>query len=377
MRFNIDSKSFAKCVSLARRIKDETIQVVTKGDRVFFTAVSQSGSVQSSAQCDVQEEGGTYIEAAILSRIGGVLGGTLAVNLQDPRLLLESEGNEYKIPCRACAPKVLPKARKPQLKIDAAEFGRAIKTCGPHATQATSRATLQGICLDINDNGLDVVGTDGRKMAHYVVEAKVPKAWEQIILHPSALPFVNDFTGEVTLCPAGGMLLMASPGLRVYAGVIDGRYPKWAAIYENSKPDFHVDIELDQFQTGLARAAVVGTLGTEYGVSDIWFRFKKDSKVLSLYSQQEGAETSIEIPLVNPCPGDTEMRLNATFISHHMRSFESGDVVQFHTSGNDHAAIFKSTDRPSTFFLMPIEDAAPRQSKEATNERKTRAKRTR
>ena len=169
------------------------------------------------------------------------------------------------------------------------------------ATDAeSSRYALGGVLLEISDDQMTAVGTDGRRLAtmHGAVKAigKPLPSGNATIVPSRAMSLIekliSDDEAPIQFAPRANDLLLRDKENVFYTRLVEGRFPNWRDVVPDRTDSNRIDIPVGPMYSALRQAAIVSSEESR-GVD---FTFNNGTLVLSNTTAEVG-QSRIEMPV--------------------------------------------------------------------------------
>jgi DNA polymerase-3 subunit beta len=169
------------------------------------------------------------------------------------------------------------------------------------ATDAeSSRYALGGVLLEMEDNSVIAVGTDGRRLArmegtgeavggHQTTGTSTIVPTRAIQLMERAL---DDKDETVDVAARANDLLLRTPRAVIYSRLVEGRYPNWRQVFPQRENAIQLDMTVGPLFAALRQAAIV----TDHESRGIDFTFA-DGTLKMEASTAEIGESQVELPI--------------------------------------------------------------------------------
>ena len=241
------------------------------------------------------------------------------------------------------------------LPFNGAELKQALRAVNSHQAQGDVRSYLNGTHMHFSRRGLEVVATDGHRLAY------IPLAYEWTADDEHSLVIARDRAANlIHLLPDDDITLdlyplrlsvdLPSVGLHYHAKLIDGRYPDYHRVIPKNYTDA-IEIDRDALLAAVRRVGALGGKSTA-GV----FYVTGGTITLSLKDTQEG---SVEETLdCTPVEGAMDLRigLSLPYLADVLKAI---DTPSIHLRARDpESAILihpaPKSDMPDHYVIMPM-----------------------
>jgi len=224
------------------------------------------------------------------------------------------------------------------------------------ATDAeSSRYALSGVLLEVADDCLTAVGTDGRRLAK--MEAKItrhgnPEAAGTATIVPSRSMQLIERTlpsGDevVQIAPRENDLLVKHANGIFYTRLVEGRFPKWREVLPKRTDSIRIDLPVGPMFSALRQAAIVASEESR-GVD---FTFKDGSLVLSNNTAEVG-QSRIELP-VSYDKEELTITLDHRYVADFLKVLQADKSFTFDVEDGEQAA-YCQTDDSYGYVIMPL-----------------------
>lgn len=219
--------------------------------------------------------------------------------------------------------------------------------------QQDVRYFLNGLLLEINDDVLRVVATDGHRLA--MASEKLPGKVnaEQVIVPRKAvlelMRLLQDTDEPVALYVGSHHIRAVLPEMTFTSKLLDGRYPDYKRVIPSVGSNV-MNVQKDRFKQALSRTAILSNekyRGVRLNFTDQMLKLAANNP------EQEEAEDEIEIKY----KGDQfEIGFNVGYLLDVLGAIEGDDVQLSLTNANSSALIHDGKDgqQDSVYVVMPI-----------------------
>jgi DNA polymerase-3 subunit beta len=238
------------------------------------------------------------------------------------------------------------------------------------ATDAeSSRYALGGILLELDDEKLTAVATDGRRLAKMEGPISVngtPATADSMTIVPArSMQLIErtltDPEAEVHLAAHGNDFVVRCPTATISSRLVEGRFPRWRDVLPNRPDAVTMDMSVGPLHSAIRQAAIV-TSTESRGVD---FAFGHGSLVLSGVTADVG-ESRVDLPI--PYDGDEiVLCLDHRFVSDFLKVLDPEKTFTLNVVDSDSAALCE-TDDGYGYVIMPLaRDRASQTSERATS----------
>ncbi len=169
------------------------------------------------------------------------------------------------------------------------------------ATDAeSSRFALGGVLLEMEDDHVTAVGTDGRRLARMEGNAEAVGGHQttgtSTIVPTRAIQLIeralNEKDETVDVAARSNDLLVRTPNAVIYSRLVEGRYPNWRQVFPKRERAIQLDMTVGPLFAALRQAAIV----TDAESRGVDFTFADGTLKLDASTAQIG-ESHIDLPI--------------------------------------------------------------------------------
>ena len=215
------------------------------------------------------------------------------------------------------------------------------------------RYYLNGVLLEISENKLRAIATDGHRLAQSDVDIELsPSESRQLIVPRKAITEIGRFIDgdeeqEITVEMSKNHLKLSKGETVLITKLIDGKFPEFKGVLE-TKLETCVVVDRAQFIETLNRASVL-TTDRFKGVKIVL-----ESGVMRITANNPEQEEAVEEMEVEYSGDHMETGYNISYLIDAAR-VASGEKLELHLQGNDGICILKQPDdERSTWLVMPM-----------------------
>lgn len=220
-------------------------------------------SFQEVLIADVDTPGVVCVAAKKLLDITKELNGLLNVDYNGKSLRIKSGRSNITVPCFPvddfpAMPVVSPNVVLP---IEAATLRSMMASTLYAVASGTQKFTLQGLCLNIEGNKLDMVGSDSHRMAVDTIETTLdmPARFRAIApkLAMLTLSKLMPEDGRIVLTIDDNHMLASWDSASFYSSLMSGMYPEYARLCTLDLP-FRIECKRHELLSAVRRVAAMG-----------------------------------------------------------------------------------------------------------------------
>lgn len=365
MKIKIDRESFFKVFQLASAVapnrspKEILMNVkLEAGKESFLTATDTEVGVRLAVPNVTVESAGAVILP--VGRMNLILRetncDTLDIEVDGTKIKISGPNSKFEL--QGQNPDEFPEVNrfdsKSYYEVDAKVLKELIRRTLFATESESSRYALGGVKLEMEDDTMIAVGTDGRRLAK--MEGKmtsvgnptnngstiVPSKSMQLI--ERMLP--NDET-PIKVAAQANDLLIEEPGGVFYTRLVEGRYPPWRDVLPKRDKTNLIEMVAGPLLGAIRQAAIVASEESR----GIDFTFEKGTLRLNSSTAEVG-QSNIEIPV--PYDGEElTITLDNRFVADFLKVLEPDQVFTFDIE-NGEAAAYCSTADKYGYVIMPL-----------------------
>jgi DNA polymerase-3 subunit beta len=292
--------------------------------------------------------------------------GSILRTSDDEELYIEADGDqlvvrgrnaEFKLPGEDpdLYPEVPDFAATSYHEVAAADLRKLIRRTMFATDVESTRYALGGVLVELSDEAITMVGTDGRRLARMTAPAEAQNG----ATPPSGSPVVpvkalkliernlDDEDAPVHLAIQSGVaVFVRTERAIIYSRLVEGRFPRYQDVFP-AEVEVKIPLEAGPLRLAVEQASIV-TSEESRGVD---FRF--GGGVLKLASQAADVGSShVELP-INYDGKAVEITFDPRYLSDALKTLEDTDAITAELIDSKNAAVFKTDDR-YTYVVMPL-----------------------
>ena len=303
---------------------------------------------------ETEEEGGIVVPG---DPLGGIVGESrderLVLHVEDTSLVVEGRASKFRLigVSEEEFPKIPGFPEEKSLEVEGAILGEMIdKTIFAVATEK-QRYALDGVLLNARQDSthLEMVGTDGRRMALIRRKANGPSPFTALMIIPvkalrQAQKMITDEEVVRIFAQQRQILLRSEAGVLV-AQLVEGRFPKYREVIPTDC-DKHLEVAADEFANGLRQAAVVAARDARA----VCLRVSGKSMVIES-SNPEAGQAHVELA-VKYEGAPIEIRFNPDFLLDGIKAM-GDETIRLEMKDPDSTAIMRGSG-DYMYLVMPV-----------------------
>ncbi len=326
--------------------------------KLKLSATDLDISISATVECNVLKKGSVALPARILFEI--------IRELPEAEVSFEAVGNrvEMKIPngsykIAAISPEDFPKLpavnTKKEIRIDGADLVRMVRKTTFACSSDETRPALNGVLWQTKGDKMQMVATDGHRLAKMAVgNTKLKGMNEDVIIPPKVLNLIPKFLdggqGDVGIIFGDNNIIFNLGDVILTSRLIEGPYPNFEQVIPTSS-DKKLTVSKEDLASAVRRVSILSNALTH----QVRFSLRKGSLTLATSNADVGGEGREVLDC--DFQGDPlELGYNATYITDILSRTDSAEVI-FELSTPVAAGIVYSPDVPKDDFLclvMPL-----------------------
>ncbi len=324
-------------------------------DKLKISATDLEVSITATFDCTVVKKGITVLPARILFDIIKELPESeITFEGTASRVEIKVPNGSYKIAC--ASPDDFPKLpvinTKKQIKIPGDVLVSMIKKTTFACSSDETRPALNGVLWSTKGDMMNMVATDGHRLAKVSVEnSKLKGVSEDIIIPPKVLNLIPKFIGEsddeIGIIFGENNIIFNLEDIILTSRLIEGPYPNFEQVIP-AESDKRMVISRDDLNGAVRRVSILSNSLTH----QVKFAIKNNAVTISTTNADVGGEGKESVSCDFTGDG-IELGYNATYIMDILGKMESDEVV-FELSNPVSAGVIYSPDIPKEQFLCLI-----------------------
>jgi len=316
-------------------------------------------SIVTSLPANVTKKGGITIPAKTLTDIiRESPESQIEFNSTENRLEIKINQGVYKLPILPVDefPKLPTVNLSKEIKISGADLCRTIRRTLFAVSTDETRPALNGVLWQTKGENIQMVATDGHRLAKYSkANKKLKGLYEDVIIPPKILNLlirlIGDQDKEIGVVFEENSLIFNLGDTVLSTRLIEGPYPNFDQVIPKDN-DKKLIVDKNLLATTVKRVSILSNLLTH----QIKFSLRKDNLELSSANFDMGGEAKEKIPCEYKNE-DMDIGYNALYIQDILKQIE-GDEVIFELSSPVSAGIVYSTqkkeDEDYLYLIMPL-----------------------
>ena len=282
---------------------------------------------------------------------------TLSIESTGGKISVRGQRSEFNLPSENPDefPSVLGFDEQKYHEMPARFFREVIRRTVFATDNESSRYALGGVLVELAENGLTAVATDGRRLARQEGPAQsvgghvsgdtmtiIPTRTMQLIDRALA-----DNEENIQLAARDNDILVKSGSATIYSRLVEGRYPKWRDVFPRREGMAKIDLTVGPFHAAVRQAMIV-TSEERRGVD---FTFGSGKVLLAGHGAELG-ESHVELPVAYD-GADISITLDPRFMSDFLKVLSPEQTFSMELRDADSAALC-TTEDGYAYVIMPL-----------------------
>ncbi len=237
------------------------------------------------------------------------------------------------------------------LKISQVALKKLLKQVEFAMAQQDIRYYLNGLLLEVNENKLNIVGTDGHRLSFTSTTLNQSYEKTEVILPRKTvvelIKLLNDSENEVNIELSAGQVNFAFDEIRLISKVIDGKFPDYHRVIPIGHQNTFSVNRLEVL-TAMQRASILSNekyRGIRMVISN------NNLKLISTNTEQEEAEEELEI---NYAKDGLDIGFNVTYLIDVLNNVNDETINFSFADANSSCLITVPTDENYKYVVMPM-----------------------
>jgi len=327
-------------------------------NKIKLSATDLDISICTSLECSVIKKGSVSIPARILFEIIKELPESeIVFETSGSRMEIKIPNGSYKIATVAAEdfPKLPAVNVKKEVKINGSDLVNMIRKTTFACSDDETRPALNGVLWQTKGDKMQMVATDGHRLAKFAVENKKLKGLhEDVIIPPKVLDLIPKLltqeSDEVGIIFGENNIIFNMGDIVLSSRLIEGPYPNFEQVIP-ADSDKKIVAPKNDLNSAVRRVSILSNALTH----QVKFSVEGNKLTLSTANTDMGGE-GMEIIECDYVGEPIELGYNATYITDILGKIESDEVI-FELSSSVAAALVYSPEVSKSDFLclvMPL-----------------------
>ncbi len=330
--------------------------IEAKNNNIKLTATDLEMQISLNIESEFKDELSTTISAKKFLDICRSLPDSIDIDMisKDSRMTVKAGKSRFNL-------QTLPAADYPimtkvagetiTIKISQIELKRLLKQVEFAMAQQDIRYYLNGLLLEVNENRLNLVGTDGHRLSFTsAILAQNYEKNEVILPRKTVIELIKlleDSDEEVRIEVAAGQVNFAFGEISLISKVIDGKFPDYHRVIPTAHSNTFTANRL-QILTAMQRASILSNekyRGIRMVLSE------NNLKLISTNTEQEEAEEELEI---NYTQESLDIGFNVTYLIDVLNNTQQETINFSFADANSSCLITLPEDSDYKYVVMPM-----------------------
>ena len=363
MKFSLPKSKLASCLQSVFQVvpSKSTLPILTNvlvealEGKLKISATDLDISITGSVECDVPKKGAAALPAKILFDIVRELPETdVTIESTNSRVEVKIANGSFKIASVSSEdfPRLPAVNTKKEIRLDAGDLCTMIKRTSFACSTDETRPALNGVLWQTKGDKMQMVATDGHRLAKAAVENKKLKGMsEDIIIPPKVLNLIQKFAEgsdeEIGIIFGENNIIFNLGHTVLTSRLIEGPYPNFEQVIPQNN-DKTLRVAREQLSGAVRRVSILSNTLTH----QVKFALKPGALTLSTSNADVGGE-GVEAIDCDYAGDQVEIGYNSSYIADILSRIGSEDVV-FEFSTPVAAGLVHSADIPKDDFLCLI-----------------------
>lgn len=359
MKLTVSKKDFQEALKKVLSEKKSTLPILTnfrlkaEGDKLYVYGTDLEVYTTYWIPAVVEEEGDICVSSKKLIDISKVLPTSeVVLTKQDSSLKLLSGKTKYSLPTvdPADFPVFEEFPKDLAIKVIGSELLKGINKTIYAASKDESRFTLNGVCFSFTEDGLDLVATDGHRLALYKVnyQGRIDKGKYIVPIKAlSELKKVLSDAVDVEIAVVGYNMFFEGGQWTVQTRLLDGIFPDYTMVIPK---EYMIEVLVSKGELLESIKRVIVPI--EESTKPVKIELSAGLMKISSASEGTEAEDQIEVEYAGEV---FEIGFNGNYLIDAVEEIESSDcVIQF--TGKDSQTVVKPVKEiePYISIVMPM-----------------------
>jgi DNA polymerase-3 subunit beta len=333
------------------------ILLEAEGDKLRLAATDLDTTVITHIPATISSAGSVALPGKKLLEIVRELAGTeVSISSTGSRTTISSEKSSFTLPCSS-------RDSYPSLPSSGAETRKIIlplqavkdainKTSYAIAGASELRASLTGSLWKFNSEGLEMVATDGHRLAKIKIRDIAGDTELEAIISPKAMNLLLRLSSEDTACMSyqGSQVSFHVGETSVYSRVIEGSYPPYDKVIPQNN-NIVLKLNREEFHSALKRMRIIANPATH----QIMFTIEHNRVILQAENTDAGEAREDIDAIYNDDP--LQIAFNGNLILDIIRNMSAENILINMHDGGTAVIITEEEQKPGIDYLtlvMPV-----------------------
>ncbi|HUT33458.1 MAG TPA: DNA polymerase III subunit beta [Planctomycetota bacterium] len=336
-----------------RPILADVLLCAEKG-RVELGATDLEIGIRLDVQgAEIIEEGRLAVpQARVASILRETADETVEIRSEDGHCVITGSDSEFRLPTEVAEefPEFPAFEEDKAYVFDRKDFVEMVTKTSFAAHKGKHRYALNGVLVVIRPNKVEMVATDGRRLAHIEKKSKNRSGADESVIVPTKaldeiIKALVDEDDKIRLSIGENQIVAKTQRATVSTRLVEGHFPPYDSVIPKDN-DKKVDLGRERFYSAVRRAALV----TSQDSSSVTLAFgNNELEVRS--SAPETGEARVKLP-IEYAAGDVQISFNPEFLTDFLRVLEEESVrMEFRDSAS--AGLLRA-GKDFLYVVMPV-----------------------
>jgi len=361
MKFKITRSKFLEALSLVQNVVGtrqglpvlSNVLIVAQEDRLVFTTTDLDMTIRCSGEAEVERTGSVTLPVKTLfGIIREVSDGVVYVEC-DEKSVASIKAGSFRSKMYGISPKdfpPLPEAENPlTFKLPQSKLRDMLRKTSYAAATDTAKPLLTGVLFNFDAGKLNVVATDGRRLAFYETEVDFPEENKKdaVISQRTTSELLKTLgeKGDVTIKFTGTQISFEFDDIFVSAKLLQGTYPNYRQVLLHNCANV-ITINREELLAVLRRINASTTSTTNA------MRLNFDNNILSITASSPEVGEAQDTVAIKYEGSPLTVIFNPDFMIEPLRNLTS-DEIQIELNNSTSPGLIKS-DIPFLYVIMPL-----------------------
>ena len=324
--------------------------------KLTFTATDLEMQISTHIETEIADDFQITISAKKLFDITRALPdeSKMDIQIEESKVLVKAKKSRFNL--QTLPPKDYPVMKKEEkdtvdLKLSQKEFKTLLKQVDFAMAQQDIRYYLNGLLIEVKDNNINIVGTDGHRLSFTSLKLKNPTHPAQVIVPRKTIveltKLLNDTEDQLEISFTKNQVNFKFNEIDLITKVIDGKFPDYSRVIPQGHNNvFNVDRSL--LLDSMLRASILSN--DKYrGIRMVLE--EGNLKLVSNNSEQEQAEEELEI---NYKGEKIDIGFNVTYLIDVLTNIQSDKLTIAFNDSSSSCLVTIPDNEKYKYVVMPM-----------------------
>jgi DNA polymerase-3 subunit beta len=303
--------------------------------------------------CEIMDEGRVAVpQARVASILRETTDETVEIRSEDGHCVITASDSEFRLPTEVTEdfPELPTFDNEKAYEFDRKDFVEMVTKTAFAAHKGKHRYALNGVLVVIKPSKVEMVATDGRRLAHIERKTKNRAGSDEAVIVPTkaleeVIKVLGDDDEKIRVNVNENQLVAKTLRALISTRLVEGHFPPYESVIPKDH-DKKVELNRERFHSAVRRAALL----TSQESSSVTLAFTKGSLEVKSSAPDTG-EARVKLP-VEYTGGSIEMSFNPEFLTEFLRVLEDESVrMEFRDPSS--AGLFRS-GKDFLYVVMPV-----------------------